>query len=203
MIFFRIVRFLLFLPYRMVFWLKAKGRENIPKTGAVILASTHIHVFDPLTHAIVQRRIFHSMAKAEIFKNRFFGAFVRSVGGFPVRRGHSDKAAVGEAAKILTEKQHMLLIFPEGTRSRETMLPLEFKPGAALLAFQTGAPIVPAVIYAKRGYRLFARIKIVYGAPLTASELGIVTGDSAELRAAAAELRRISEALLAGERGHD
>ena len=196
MIIFRLVRILLYLPYRLLFWLKATGREHIPKTGAVILSSTHIHVFDPISHALIQRRIFRSMAKAELFQNRLFGAVIRSIGGFPIRRGHRDKAAMGEALNVLTDRQEMLLIFPEGTRSRKTRLPLEFKPGVTMLAHQTGAPIVPAVIYAKHGYRPFSRIRIAYGKPVTASELGIVTGDSAELRAAAAELRRLSEDLL-------
>lgn len=202
MIVFRIVRALLFLPYRLLFWIKATGREHIPKTGAAILSSTHVHLFDPITHAFAQRRLFRSMAKVEIFKNRFFGAVVRSLGGFPIRRGHSDKAAMGEAIKVLTDQQDMLLVFPEGTRSRKTFLPLEFKPGLILLAHQTGAPIVPAVIYAKHGYRPFSRIKVTYGKSITTAELGVGSGSSVELRAAAAQLRRISEEMLARERNY-
>lgn len=197
MVLFAIIRFLLVLPVRLLFCLKVKGRDNIPKEGGVVISSTHIHLIDPVSHAICQKRPFRSMAKEELFKNKFFGAFLKSVGAFPVRRGRSDKGAVETGVELL-KSGNMLIVYPEGHRSKNG-IPLDFKPGVVLIAHLADVPIVPAVIIAKHGYRLFGGVIVKYGKPISLSELGIINADSKELRRAALALQDIAVEMLAEE----
>ena len=198
MILFIIARLLFFIPYRLIFWVRVKGRENLPKRGAVIVSSTHLHLLDPVTHAAAQGRPFYSMAKEELFRNKFFSVLIRLVGAFPVRRGHRDKTAIENALELLNNGK-MLVLYPEGTRSKSGE-PQEFKPGVTLMAHYANVPIVPAVIIARHGYIPFCGVKVVYGKPVTTKDLGIKNGDSRELRKAAAALRDIAVDMLAAEK---
>ena len=172
---------------RWYFKLRCVGRENIPPTGAVIVASNHLHLSDPIMHAFSLPRTFHTMAKMELFRFKPFGWLIRQLGAFPVDRGHGDRGAIKTAAAVL-ESGEPLLIFSEGTRSRTGELG-PFKAGTAMIASLTGAPIVPAVIYAPRGVGFRRGVVIEYGKPLQMTELGVskVTGEA--LRAATKELR--------------
>lgn len=121
------------------------GKENIPATGPVILASNHRAHVDPPYLSMVSDRQIYFMAKEELFTtNDRFGKFILQLGAFPVRRGEADRAALRMAISLL-KQGHALAIFPEGTRSfDDTLLPAE--KGFALIAKQTGAPIVPIAL---------------------------------------------------------
>jgi 1-acyl-sn-glycerol-3-phosphate acyltransferase len=197
MIVFKIVQILLTWPGRLIFGISSIGSKNVPKTGGAIIASTHIHLLDPFSHAFAQPRAFYSMAKAELFGNWFFNGIMRLVGAFPVRRGHRDKGSVEGAVRLL-KKGRLLMLFPEGHRSEDGR-PLEFKPGVVLIAHMAGVPIIPAVVIAPNRYRLFGGVKVIYGPPVTVSELGVAAADSRELREASAALRNIALGMLAQE----
>ena len=188
MILFKVLRVILFPAAKLFFFLKQQGRDNIPETGSVIIASNHLHLFDPILHAFCTGRVYRTMAKAELFRFKPFGALLRSLGGFPVQRGRADKGAVGTAEQILADG-NALLIFPEGTRSKTGEMGM-FKAGAAALCAHSGAPIVPAAIVAPKGVGLFRPVKIVYGKPLSRQELGLHKADSTSLRSA---IKRVEE----------
>lgn len=59
------------------------------------------------------------MAKEELFHNKIFGAFIRFLGAFPVKRGAGDMQVIDDCVDIL-ESGRNVVIFPEGTRSKET-----------------------------------------------------------------------------------
>jgi 1-acyl-sn-glycerol-3-phosphate acyltransferase len=154
-----------------------QGKENIPETGPVILASNHrAHVDPPYLSAVTNRQMYF-MAKEELFTtNDRFGKYLYELGAFPVRRGESDRAALRMAISIL--KQGLpLTIFPEGTRSfDDSLLPAE--KGFALIAKQTGAPIVPIALEGThkvwpKGTKLLHRgpVAITIGKPVTAREI--------------------------------
>ncbi|MGO8672226.1 MAG: lysophospholipid acyltransferase family protein [Capsulimonadaceae bacterium] len=157
--------------------LEIRGRENIPKTGPVILASNHrAHVDPPYLSTITNRQILF-MAKEELFTtSKRFGTLLYNLGAFPVRRGESDRAALRHAIAILKQGQ-LLGIFPEGTRSfDETLLPPE--KGFALIAKQTGAPIVPVAMEGTqnilpKGTSKIRRgpVSITIGPPVTAQQI--------------------------------
>ena len=154
---------------RFLFGVRSDGAENIPKEGRVILTPNHVHALDPVWIGSTQPRLFMSMAKAEIFRNRFFAFFIRKLGGFPINRGKSDLRGLATAMRVLTD-DNMLLIYPEGTRSKTGEMGTMHK-GALVLAEKANAPIVPAFITEKPKLKLFGKIYVRYGKPVTLEEL--------------------------------
>lgn len=85
---YKIVRALLNFIFFGLFGLHVEGRENVPSTGAVIVAPNHKSDWDPpLIGVAFNTRIIHYMAKEELFKNPIFGWLIRQFGTFPVKRG--------------------------------------------------------------------------------------------------------------------
>ena len=121
-----------------------KGRENMPSQGALLIISNHINIVDsPLLVVSLRRRVIF-MAKKELFQSRVIGYFISGFGAFSVHRGHLDKKALYQVHQLLADGQ-ALVMFPEGTRSRNAQLQHAF-PGAALIASRSGVPIVPVGI---------------------------------------------------------
>lgn len=157
---YRIFRFMLRILYTLLFRLEARGTDNIPAEGPVILASNHISNFDPPTVGIKIRRKVHFMAKEELFKIPVFGPLIDAFGAFPVKRGGVSKDAIKSAISLLKEG-NVLGIFPEGSRNNQSGMA---KKGAAMIAVRSGAAIVPVAIIGK--YRLFGKMIVCYGKPL-------------------------------------
>ena len=154
-------RFLLWF-FKPLAWLlfpfKTIGRENIPDTPGqppLVLCCNHISVIDPVFLEMCQKRHVYFMAKEEIFKNRLATwFFAKQLGAFPVKRGAGDTGALDTARRIVEEGK-LLGIFPEGTRSKDGRLG-RAKSGAALIAAQTGASVLPVAIATKnQKLRLF------------------------------------------------
>ena len=119
------------------------GLENVPSTGAAIIAPNHLSVHDSTVLLGVLPRITRFIGKSEYvddWQTRF--AF-QALGNIPVDRSNSDSgtAALEAAAEVL-EAGDLFGIFPEGTRSRDGLLH-KGKTGAARLALRTGAPLIP------------------------------------------------------------
>jgi 1-acyl-sn-glycerol-3-phosphate acyltransferase len=119
--------------------------EAIPREGSVILAANHISNADAvilgawLTKSLGRR--IHWLGKKEMFDWPVVGYVARNGGIHPVDRGAADVDAFRTAERVLREG-HVLMIFPEGTRSPTGELQKP-KDGLAMLALRTGAPIVP------------------------------------------------------------
>jgi 1-acyl-sn-glycerol-3-phosphate acyltransferase len=123
---------------------KVEGLENVPKTGGAILVSNHLNNADPcVIPGVLQRRII-TMAKKEMFRWPIISLLFRFIGAFPVDRQAADISALREAQHVVNDGL-LLLMFPEGTRSRDGQLHRGF-PGTALVAYRTGAPIIPIAI---------------------------------------------------------
>jgi 1-acyl-sn-glycerol-3-phosphate acyltransferase len=151
--------------------LDVQGLENIPKTGGVIVASNHLSFWDIPTLAFVPRRMFHYMAKSEYAKNGFMRWLFTKLEAFFVDRGEADTTAIRNCLAVLKVGQ-VLAIYPEGHRSENhAMIPAH--DGFALIAFKSGAPVVPVATWGsemvgKGGRFLFWRptIHIRYGKPI-------------------------------------
>ena len=119
--------------------------DQIPREGSVILAANHISNADAvilgawLTKSLGRR--IHWLGKKEMFDWPVVGYVARNGGIHPVDRGAADVDAFRTAERVLREG-HVLMIFPEGTRSPTGELQKP-KDGLAMLALRTGAPIVP------------------------------------------------------------
>ena len=173
-------KFLLKLGLRI----KCEGVENIPKEGAFILASNHIHFVDPAVLLANFPRPIHFMAKVEAFKYKITAFLLTHLNTFPVSRGRSDKASIDYAVKLI-ENGHVMGIFPEGTRSKD-LKPHKAKAGIALIARQTKADILPCSIYCEKKGGLFRKVTVRYGELIKYEELGLAEESSTkELRAAA------------------
>ena len=167
MFFYRIARALITPIVYGMFRLRYVGVENLPQQGGYIICCNHRSFWDPVLIALgVRRHRLNFMAKKELFRNKLFGALITSLGAFPGSRGRGDVGAVRYAENILSEKK-VLLIFPEGTRSKNGQ-PRRGKPGAARIAADTGAPVIPAAICCDRhrlGFR--SRVTVCFGPPIT------------------------------------
>ena len=172
-ILYRIVKFILYPLYVIIFHPVAIGRENIPKNGGVILAGNHSGELDAAQMVYGCKRVVHMLAKKELFSNKLSDWFFRSMGGIPVDRKNKDPKAKSTATEIL-ENGEVLGIFPEGTVNRtfgtkDEVDLLPFKYGAVSFASKTGAPIVPFAICGK--YKIFSGRKyIIYGKPYKVGE---------------------------------
>lgn len=121
-----------------------EGLENVPKTGGAILVSNHLNNADPcVIPAVLKRRVI-TMAKKEMFKWPVISLLFRFIGAFPVDRQGADISALREAQHVVNDGL-LLLMFPEGTRSRDRQLHRGFA-GTALVAYRTGAPVIPIAI---------------------------------------------------------
>ncbi len=148
--------------FNLVHPCRAVGRENIPE-GPVLLCPNHTANSDPL-FAVFAMTLKHRpqvMAKVELMEIPVLGWLLKKAGVFAVERGKSDVGAIKRAMKCL-KSGDKLLIFPEGTRSKDGKLG-EGKSGVAMLSVRTGAPILPMYIPAEK--RWFRRTPVVFGKP--------------------------------------
>lgn len=146
------------------------GREKVPDTGGYLIVANHNYLKDPLLLAHSARRQIYFMGKQEFFDHPFMGVLLRWLGAFSVDRGAGDMTAINRGVELIKEGR-LVGLFPEGTR-RPAGSPMKAKSGAALIARQTGADVIPCGIsYGDRkGFR--ARLTVRYGDPIPYSALG-------------------------------
>lgn len=151
--------------FRGIFRPRIIGKENIPKTGAVVLAGNHKFVLDCLAVAVSTKRCVHFLAKYEIFKYRFTNWFMTNCGIIPVHRQRKDSDAL-TAAKNYLNAGEVIGIFPEGTIIKpEGVTLLPFKFGAVKMAKDTGCPIIPFTV--NGSYIPFqGRLEIIFHEPM-------------------------------------
>ena len=128
---------------------EAVGREHVPMEGPLILVSNHLNNADPPMIALAVPRLPTYMAKEEMINWPILGPAFRTFGAFAVRRGAADPAALRAAAEVV-DRGDMLVMFPEGTRSRTGGLTKAYR-GTGLLALRTGAPLLPVAITGSEG----------------------------------------------------
>src|SRR5437763_5849896 len=160
----------LFQPFfHIYFRMRRIGREHIPNRGPVIIAANHRSFLDPFVIACMTRRPMYYMAKKEIFANPVLAWFLIALGAFPVDRGHGDAESI-ETAKAILARGDIVLIFPEGTRTRPGSLGKP-KRGVGRLALETSAPVVPVAVIGteavRHGWRIRPhKVRIRAGRPL-------------------------------------
>ncbi len=143
------------------------GKRNVPRKGRVIITCNHQSNCDGVMIAAHSRRRLKIMAKEELFKNKLFGWVLKVLGCYPVKRGGNDIASVKQTLKYLKEER-ALLIFPEGTRLKDSDTS-DIKNGAALFALKTKSPIVPAMFV--KPTKLFRINRLIYGQSYNLSEM--------------------------------
>jgi 1-acyl-sn-glycerol-3-phosphate acyltransferase len=169
-----LVLFIVRLVLTPFFWVYLRmrriGREYIPSQGPVILASNHRSFFDPFIIGTMTRRPVYYVAKQELFQySRLLSWLLNALGAFPVARGQGDQETIETATQILGRGE-IVLMFPEGTRTRPGSLGKPHR-GVGRLALETGAPVVPIAIIGtediRRGWRIRPRkVLLRAGRPL-------------------------------------
>jgi 1-acyl-sn-glycerol-3-phosphate acyltransferase len=165
--------FLNFLE-RLLFGFLVTGRDRIPCSGGVIIASNHISYFDPpIVGSGVPREV-HFLAKEELFRNKLFGWLIRSYNAIPLRRSVGDVGAFKKAVTLLKQGRAVLM-FPEGTRSLTGRL-LKPKPGVGMIAALTASPVVPAYVRGTNrlgdAFLRRARLRVAFGEPVIPPAVG-------------------------------
>jgi 1-acyl-sn-glycerol-3-phosphate acyltransferase len=184
---------------KSVFRQRATGLENVPKGGGFVLAANHWSNFDPwaLGLPLFPRRFLRFMAKAELFWFPL-GAIIRAGGAFPVQRGLGDEEAMATAV-ALCRAGHVVVMFPEGTRRRKGLRKkheARWHTGAARIALEAGAPLVPAGISGTNRLSRLGPLRVAYGAPVKLDDLvGMPIAD-----AAGVGTQRLRDAVEALER---
>jgi glycerol-3-phosphate dehydrogenase (NAD(P)+) len=161
------------ITFQAFFWVYFRmqriGLEHVPRRGPVIIAANHRSFLDPFVIACMARRPMYYVAKQEIFRFRVVAWLLSSLGAFPVRRGAADADMITTAKAILA-RGDIVLIFPEGTRTRPGALGRP-RRGVGRLALETGVPVVPVAVIGteaiRRGWRIRPhRVRIRAGRPL-------------------------------------
>jgi len=151
------------IVFRLLFRVEVINVEKIPAEGPVLFCANHNSILDMFFLGYKLDRWIYWMAKDELFKNPILSFIITKLGAFPVKRGKGDVGSIKHAYKLLSENK-IVGIFPQGTRiDPEKIETSRIKPGAAMIAANTGVKVLPAAV--KGSYRIFSKMKVVYGEP--------------------------------------
>ncbi|MGP2438979.1 lysophospholipid acyltransferase family protein [Streptomyces sp. JW3] len=210
--FYHLLKYVLLGPLlRLVFRPRIEGLDQVPASGAAIVAGNHLSFSDHFLMPAVLRRRITFLAKAEYFagpglKGRLTAAFFRSAGQIPVDRSGKEagRAAVREGLGVLG-RDELLGIYPEGTRSHDGRL-YKGKVGVAVMALTAGVPVVPCAMIgtfeAQPPGRRLPRVRpitIRFGAPLDFSRYAGMEHEKTVLRAVTDEIMYAIMALSGQE----
>ena len=128
----------------LIFGIRVYHRHRLPRQGGVLVVANHQSYLDPVLAAVGMPRPYHPMARESLFRVAPFRWLIRSLYAFPVRRGKADLGAVREALARLRAGA-VVLMFPEGTRTRDGSISL-LHGGPVAIAARAGVPVMPMVI---------------------------------------------------------
>ncbi len=193
-----------------------RGVEHIPAEGGVIVVSNHLSYFDPLAIAHFLHdagRAPRFLAKSSLFEIPLVGPFLRSAGQIPVRReSRTAGDALREACEAITERGECVVVYPEGTITRDPNLwPMVGKTGAVRTALRTGCEIVPVAQWGAQDVLMpYAKLpkllprktmRIVAGPPIDLSAFRGQEMTPSMLKKATALVMGTLTAMVAGLRG--
>jgi len=211
---FRVFAFLLIPFLELTGRYRLHGTENLPDEGAVVVSPNHYSDIDPLVigYSMYQRgRMPRFLAKASLFRVPVFGWMLRKAGQVPVERTGGSGADPLAAARRIAAAGHAVVIYPEGTLTRDPDLwPMRGKFGAVRTALDAGIPLIPVVSWgAQRILPRYGRLSllprkdldIVFGPPLDLSEFEGRSTDAKALAEATLKLMNTLAAMLGELRG--
>ncbi|GAA4146437.1 lysophospholipid acyltransferase family protein [Leifsonia shinshuensis] len=183
------------------------GLDNVPASGAVILASNHLSFIDSIFLPIVVDRHVSFLAKSDYFTRRGLKgwatrAFMNATGQLPIDRsgGKASEASLNTGLAVLARGE-ILGIYPEGTRSPDGKL-YRGRTGVARMILEAGVPVVPVAMVDTAeimpiGRRIprVGRIGIIIGEPLDFSRFEGMEGDRFILRSVTDEIMYALHAL--------
>ncbi len=173
--FYWLLKFILLGPLlRLIYRPRARGLQNIPRTGGFILAANHISFVDSLFMPLVCPRPVVFLGKADYFESWRTRWFFKAANVIPVQRegGSAGEAAILAGIQAL-KAGRAVGIYPEGTRSPDGRL-YRGKTGVARMALEAGVPVIPISIRGTENVmpldskvpRLSGRVVVEFGKPL-------------------------------------
>ena len=161
--------------YDMFFRGEVAGLENLPPSGAFLIAANHASLLDPPIIGSQVPRQMCFFARKTLWKPGMASWWLTAVGVIPVDRdGGTDVGAIKRVLRSLADDK-VLVLFPEGTRSRDGNLQTP-KPGMGMIICRTQVPVVPARIFGSfeafgrdGRLRLGTSVSVVFGRPLAPS----------------------------------
>ena len=205
-------RIILHPGLRLLMRFRLSGRENIPKTGGIILAPNHMSYADWPAIALFSdgyaKRYPVFMIKSAVFEVKVIGPLMYKFGQLPVFRGRGDAGVVLKQAEQALRAGACVIVYPEGTATRDPDLwPMTGKTGAARLALITGAPVIPiaqwgaqeVLPYGSKKPKLWPRttVRMVAGPPVDLSAYQGKRLSASTLQAATADIMADITGLLA------
>lgn len=164
---YRFVRFLAYVVGRVVWGVRVEGRENVPRSGPLLVTSNHVSYLDPPVVAGVIPREIGFVAKRELFTVPVLGSLIRTLNAMPLDRSRLSVEELDRYGAFLKDGK-ALLYFPEGTRSRTGRLG-KAKIGVGVLLARHPVTVVP--VYVTGTDTLFrsmlrrGRLRVVFGRP--------------------------------------
>lgn len=157
--------------------IQVHGAEHIPASGPALLASNHVGYLDFVFigwGALGRKRLVRFAAKKEVFDHPMSGPLMRGMKHIAVDRFGGADAAITASVEAM-RRGELVGMFPEGTISR-SFLPSAGKTGAARMAMESGAPLIPTAVWGTqriltkdrpKNFQRGVVIDVRYGAPIS------------------------------------
>ena len=186
--------------YKIFFFARITGLENLPKEGGYAFCGNHKSNHDaPLVASFVKTKM-NFLSKKEACDAPVLGAFLKKVGAISIDRDKKDIAAIKESLRVMKSGMG-LMVFPQGTRMKK-VTPESVKPGILSMAHKAGVHVIPFGIAGN--FRLFGGVRVFLhagsscgngvrvniGKPITVEEIGKIleTEGRAEMNSALSNL---------------
>ena len=144
---FRFAAFVLHPTMRLITKRDWRGADNLDVDSGIVVAANHISWFDPIVISHIlwdYDRPPRFLAKDTLFRAPVVGWIIRNAGQIPVVRGTKDAAVAVQAAVDAARAGECVLVYPEGTITKDPDLwPMAAKTGAARIALTAGVPVIP------------------------------------------------------------
>jgi cytidylate kinase len=161
--------------FRILFRIQVQGVQNLPREGPLLICANHASYLDPIVLAVCIPRKVSFVAKSELFSVPLLRGIIKKFDAFPIRREGFSRSGITLALKRM-EQGKALIIFPEGTRSKDGRVG-EGKRGAGYIAVHAQreykAVVIPArikgterILPPSRFLPIPSKLKIIFGSPL-------------------------------------
>jgi len=201
--------------FRAIVSIRREGTENVPRTGAFVIAPNHTTNIDPIIMGIgvfTAGRTPHFLGKASLFTIPVVKVLLKATGQIPVERAGASRANPLSTAALVARRGSGVIVYPEGTLTRDPALwPMRGKTGAVRLALGAGIPLVPAAHWGTerflppygRWLRIIPRqhITVRFGEPVDLDDLRGRDLEPAVVNEATDRLMAAITALVADLRG--
>jgi 1-acyl-sn-glycerol-3-phosphate acyltransferase len=179
----------------VVFRIRCDGRQFIPASGGGLVMSNHQSNLDPVIVGLAANRRLNYLARETLFRFAPFRWLIRSLDAIAIDREGLGLAGLKETLRRL-KRGELVLIFPEGTRTRDGEL-APLKAGFCAIARRANVPLVPVAVAGAfeawpRSRRLPRRsvLRVCFGPPLWPADIEPLDDEALDDEALVAEIER-------------